>query len=188
MVKAWEHLSHKKRKVIKNEQHRSIEPSAQARCVRFCSCLCKVWSHVSEALLLTLETLFLSLVTITVLQTVRFVVFSGSPTAVHRAFLFFDTKACPQSQTDLFTCTTVLHWGHTFLRCIDLIYGIALWAPHSEPLVKDRHLLKFDGKIPKYCVLQVTWSHTHRMCYREVYGNIAHAQNGWHSRGLPVSL
>ena len=30
----------------------------------------------------------------------RFIVFSGSPTAVHRAFLFFDAKAWPQSQTD----------------------------------------------------------------------------------------
>ena len=25
-------------------------------------------------------------------------------------------------------CRLVLHCGHTFLRCIDLIYGIALWA------------------------------------------------------------
>ena len=64
----------------------------------------------------------------------RFIAFSGSPTAVHRAFLFFDAKAWPQSQTDLFTvtCTTVLHCGHTFLRRIDLLhsahYGITLWA------------------------------------------------------------
>ena len=28
-------------------------------CVRFCSCLCKVCSHVSEAVLLALQTLFL---------------------------------------------------------------------------------------------------------------------------------
>jgi len=42
--------------------------------------------------------------------------FSGSPTVVHRAFLFFDAKAWPQSQTDLCMCTTVLHCGHTFLK------------------------------------------------------------------------
>ena len=54
-----------------------------------------------------------------------FLHFSGSPTAVHSAFLFFDVKAWPQSQTDLFTCTTVLHCGHTFLRRIDLFYSIA---------------------------------------------------------------
>ena len=39
---------------------------------------------------------------------------ASSPTAVHRAFLFFDVKAWPQSQTDLFTCTTVLHCGIPF--------------------------------------------------------------------------
>ena len=50
-----------------------------------------------------------------------FIVFS----AVHRAFLFFDAKAWPQSQTDLFTCTTVLHCGHTFLRRIDPLHSIA---------------------------------------------------------------
>ena len=55
----------------------------------------------------------------------RFIAFSGSPTAVHRAFLFFDAKAWPESQTDLFTCTTVLHCGHTFLRRIDLLHSIA---------------------------------------------------------------
>ena len=55
----------------------------------------------------------------------RFIAFSGSPTAVHRAFLFFDAKAWPQSQTDLFTCTTVLHCGHTFLRRIDLLHSVA---------------------------------------------------------------
>ena len=47
--------------------------------------------------------------------------FSGSPTAVHCAFLFFNAKAWPQSQADLFTCTMVLHCRHTFLRCIDLL-------------------------------------------------------------------
>ena len=56
----------------------------------------------------------------------RFIAFSGSPTAVHCAFLkFFDAKAWPQSQTDLFTCTTVLHCAHTFLRRIDLLHSIA---------------------------------------------------------------
>ena len=57
----------------------------------------------------------------------RFIAFSGSLTAVHRACLFFDAKAWPQSQTDLFTCrvTTVLHCEHTFLRCIDLLHSVA---------------------------------------------------------------
>ena len=34
---------------------------------------------------------------------------------VHWAFLF-DAKACPHPQTALFTWTSVLHRGHTFLR------------------------------------------------------------------------
>ena len=34
---------------------------------------------------------------------------------VHWAFLF-DAKSCPHPQTALFTWTSVLHRGHTFLR------------------------------------------------------------------------
>ena len=90
-----------------------------------CSCLCKVYSRVSEAVLLALRTLSLSF-SLSPPQTVRhFIAFSGSPTAVHCAFLFFDAKAWPQSQTDLFMCSTVLHCGHTFLRRIDLLHSIA---------------------------------------------------------------
>ena len=57
----------------------------------------------------------------------RFIAFSGSPTAVHRAFLFFNAKAWPQSQIDLFTvtCTMALHCGHIFLRRIDLLHSVA---------------------------------------------------------------
>ena len=78
---------------------------------------------VSEALLLPLRTLSLSFVTNNSSSDtkafLRFIAFSGSQIAVHRDFLFFsDAKAWPQSQTDLFTCTTVLHCGHTFLRRI----------------------------------------------------------------------
>ena len=54
-----------------------------------------------------------------------YIAFSSSPTAVHFAFYFFDVKAWPQSQTDFFRCTTVLHCGHTFIRCIDLLHSIA---------------------------------------------------------------
>ena len=92
---------------------------------------------------------FVSFVTITFSDSKafqRFIVFSGSPTAVHHAFLFFDGKPWPQSQTDLFTCTMVLHCGHTYLsqthrpialQCMH--YGITLCAYLSEPLVKDSH-------------------------------------------------
>ena len=103
-----------------------------ARCVWFCSYLCKVCSRVSsQALLLVLRTLSLSFPT-------------NNPSSDSKAFLcwhcvlrlpnsstlcfpFFDAKAWPQSQTDLFTCTTVLHCAHTFLRRI-VHYGITLWA------------------------------------------------------------
>ena len=73
----------------KNERHWSAEPLVQARCVQFCSCLCKVCSRVSEALLLTFQTLSLSFVTNNSSSDskafLRFIAFSGSPTAVHHA-------------------------------------------------------------------------------------------------------
>ena len=68
----------------------------------------------------------------------RFIAFSGSQTAVHRAFLFFDAKAWPVTNWPLhvhygitlctylsqthrpilhsIACTTVLHCGHTSLN------------------------------------------------------------------------
>ena len=80
---------------------------------------------LSGALLLTLRTLSLSFLTKNSSSDSKaflsFIASSGSPTAVHRTFLFFDAKA----QTDLFTCTTVLHCGHTFLRHIDLLHSVA---------------------------------------------------------------
>ena len=83
-----------------------------AICVhRFCSCLCKVCSRVSEAFLLSLRTLSLSFLTNNSSSDSKaflgFTAFSG------RAFLFFNAKAWPQSQTHLFTCTTVLHCGQS---------------------------------------------------------------------------
>ena len=86
-----------------------------------------------------------------------FSAFSGSPTVVHCAsFSGFDAKAWQQSQTDLFTCTIILHCGHTFLRHIDLIYGITLWTCFSKPLVKDSHK---SVSSTQYRMLQVrTWS------------------------------
>ena len=97
-------------------------------CVRFCSCLCKVCSRVSSSrysrcgLCLSLSFTNSSSDSKAFLS---FIAFSGSPTAVHRTFLFFDAKAWPQSQTDFFKCTTVIHCGHTFLRRIDLLHSIA---------------------------------------------------------------
>ena len=86
-----------------------------ATCVyRFCSCLCKVCSCISEAFLLTLRTLSLTNNFSSDSKAfLGFVTFLGSSTEVHRAFLFFDAMAWPQSQTDLFM---VLHCGHTFLK------------------------------------------------------------------------
>ena len=100
-----------------------------AICVWFCSCLCnQVCSRVSGALLLTSRTLSLSFLTNNSSSDskafLHFIAFSGSPTAVHRAFLFFDAKAWPQSQTDLFTCTTVLHCGHTLLRHVHPLHSV----------------------------------------------------------------
>ena len=59
---------------------------------------------VSEVLLPALQTLSLSFLTNSSTDSKafqHFIAFSGSPTAVHCAFLFFNAKAWPQSQTDL---------------------------------------------------------------------------------------
>ena len=55
-------------------------------------------------------------------------------------------KAWPQSQTDLFTCTTVLHCGNTFLRRIDLLHSIACTTVlHcGHPQVYKLTLLTFE--------------------------------------------
>ena len=97
-----------------NEQHWS-----GASCVWFCSCLCKVCSNVLEAHLLALWTFFLTNNSSSKSKAfLHFIAFSGFPTAAHQIFLFFDAKAWPQSQTDLFTCTMVLHCRHTFFKCV----------------------------------------------------------------------
>ena len=54
-------------------------------CVRFCSCLCKVCSRVSEALLLALQTLSLTNNSSSDSKAfLCFIAFSGFPTPVHR--------------------------------------------------------------------------------------------------------
>ena len=108
--------------------------------VWFSSCPCKVCSCLSEALLLALHTLSLSFLTNIFSSDskafLRFILFSGSSTLVHLAFFFFDVKAWPQSQTDLFTCTTVLHYGHTFLtEEVVQVYGGVVTAPKDNGAV-----------------------------------------------------
>ena len=108
----------------------------------------------------------------------RFIAFSGFPTAVHRAFLCFDAKAWPQSQTDLFTCTTVLHCGHTFLRRIrrsNLRYctvDIPFWTSCKR---SHKRLHASSTEKPRYHVLQLTWSHIYRyVCVTERYTKTLH--------------
>ena len=98
-----------------------------AICVRFCSYLCKACSCTCFRSSLTCFADFFSFLINSSSDSKafqRFIAFSGSPTAVQRAFLLFDVKGWPQSQTELM-CTTVLHCGHTFLRRIDLSHSIA---------------------------------------------------------------
>ena len=108
---------------------------------------------VSEALLPALQTLSLSFLTnsssdINAFQ--HFVVFSGSPTAIHHAFLFFDVKEWPQSQTDLFTCTTVFITLWAYLsQTRRPNYDITLWAYFPEPLVKDSHKSRSSMEKPQ---------------------------------------
>ena len=87
---------------------------------------CAKSAHVSQNLLLALRNLSICFVTNNSSSDskayLRFIAFSGSPMAVQRAFLFFDAKARPQSQTYLLP--TVLHCVHTFLRRIDILNSI----------------------------------------------------------------
>ena len=148
-----------------------------AICVRFCSCLCKTCSCTCFRSSLTCFADLDSLLTNSSSDSKafqNFIAFSGSPTVVHRAFLFFDAKAWPQSQTDLFTCTTVLHCGNTFLRHIHLIYGITLWAYLPEPLVKDSHkslswtvkttLRRIKDRVHLFCVRCLNYLWGGRYC------------------------
>ena len=106
-----------------------------AICVRSCYCPCIVCSLFLFLPVQSLLTCFKSFFTrfadfvpfltnnLIVSQAfLRFIAFSGSPTAVHHAFLFSDAKAWPQSHTDL-----------------HVHYSITLWACLSAAPVKDSH-------------------------------------------------
>ena len=138
------------------------------------ACAKPAHAHVSEALLPALRTLSLSFLTNSSADSKafqHFIVFSGSPTVGHHAFLFFDAKAWPQSQTDLFTCTTVLHCGNTFLRHIHLIYGITLWAYLPEPLVKDSNEFTAAEKAQTSCREKLRDSCHNTLCALAATGN-----------------
>ena len=108
----------------------------------------------------------------------HFMAFSGSPTAVHRAFLFFHEKAWSQSQTDLFMCTlwACLSQTHRPIALHCMHYGITLWAYLSEPLShKSLSLMENHNTVCSKlhdCTLLLC------KCYGEVYGNITREENG----------
>ena len=151
-----------------NEQQWSVEPSVQARCVRFCSCLCKVCSCASEAVLLTLQTLAPSCITITLPQTVRLFCVSLCSQAPQQQYSTMLSFSLMQGMA------TVTNWP------LHVHYGITLWTylsqthrPNlryctigipSEPLVKDSHKRLSLTEKPQYCVLQVT-CHTFTVTY-----------------------
>ena len=96
-------------------------------CVRFCSCLCKVCSRVSEALLLALLTL--SLVNYSSADSkafLCFIAFSGSPTAVHRPLHALQLYSSPWADTtrnglilSLSVYLSKMHWtSPLFFYCI----------------------------------------------------------------------
>ena len=139
---------------------------------------CAKSAHMFQKLSYSLWRLCLSLLSlITLPQTERFIVFSGSPTAVHFPFLQY------KGMSTVTNWPLHVHYGITPWAYFSQMHrpnlSIALWAYLPEPLVKDSHkcLIKCDRKIPQYCVLQVTWSHIHR-CVRvtERYTETLHMQ------------
>ena len=122
-----------------------LEALMLAICVGFCSCFCIVCSNVSEALMLPYvsaisvlacakfahvfsEAFLLALLTLSLpfltsnsssdsKAFLRFIAFCVRlPYRSTPCFFFFNAKAWPQSQTDLFMWAMVLHCGHTFLK------------------------------------------------------------------------
>ena len=106
----------------------------------------------------------------------HFIAFSGSPTAVHCAFLVSMQRHGHSHQLSLHVHygitlwaylpqmhRPVLHCGHTFLRCIDryCTVGIPLWTSR-----KRSHKRPSSTEKPQYHVLQLTWSHIY--CYVRV--------------------
>ena len=104
--------------------------------------------------------------------------FSGSPTVVHRVFLF--RLRCEGM-------ATVTNWP------LHVYFGITLWAclsqthrPNpqyytvgipSEPLVEDGHKRLSSTEEPQYLVLQLTWSHIYRyLCVTEKYTETLHVK------------
>ena len=185
------HLGEPGQRSWSNEQHWSAEPSAQARCVWFCSCLCKVWSHVLEALLLALRTLS------------PFRHYNSSSNS--KTFLRSLRSQAPQQQYTVLSLSSMWRHGHshklTSSRALryytvgipfqmhrpNLQYctvGIPFWTSHK----RQSQMSKFNGKTT---IPARSNSHDHtlplRTCYGEVYGNIAREENGWLS-GLVVSL
>ena len=162
-----------------------------ARCVWFCSYLCKVCPRVSESLLLVLRTLSLSFPTNNPSSDskafLRFIAFSGSPTAVHCAFLSSMRRHGQVTNWSLhvhngITLCTYLSQTHRPIALHCMHYGITLWAYLSEPLVKDSHKRSTENTIPRAPSHVITLPL--RTCYGEVYGNIAREENGWLSHGI----
>ena len=137
--------------------------SCLPRVCRFCSCLCKVCSRVSEAR--SVDFVSLSLLTNNFLRQsfLVFPVFSSS-----RAFLFFSAKAWPLA--------TVTNWP------LHVHYRITLWAYLSEALVKGSHKRLSSTENPHTYIHRVLKSRDHtlplRTCNGEVYGNITREESG----------
>ena len=84
----------------------------------------RVFSGISPALSLTLRTLSLSFLCITTSShSTALLHFTDSFSTLRHPFLF-NANLWPQPQAALFTCTTVSHFGHVFLRYIELTHSI----------------------------------------------------------------
>ena len=126
----------------------------------------------------------------------RFTAFSGSPTAVHRAFLFFDAKAWPVTNWPLHVHYGITLWAylsqtHRPIAPHCMHYGITLSAYLSEPLVKDSRK-RLSWRKTETTIPRAPSYHDHtlplRTCYGEVYGNIASEENGWLSSRKFITL
>ena len=162
----------------------TIEAVMLVRCVWFCSYLCKVCSRVSEALLLILRTLSLSLSPlITLPQTVRLFYVSLRSQAPQQQYTVLSFLRCEGMAT---VTNWSLHVHHGITLCAYLSqthrpialhcmhYSITLWAYLSEPLVKDSHKRSTENTIPRAPSHVIT--HYRYVCVTERYTETLHVK------------
>ena len=116
---------------------------------------CEKSAHMFQKLSYLLYGLCLSLSSLTTVpQTVRLFyisLHSQAPQQQYTVLSFIDVKAWPQSQTDLFRCSTVLHCGHTFLTVTQSHSHTVILSHCQTVTLSHCHVTYYDTVTQSYC-------------------------------------